>query len=393
MASPFRFVEPLNKISALTMGKPITIELLRNKRIATILLTVTVVKAALGAGNYSIPLPSDGIGEFRFNPTGNVNRRRLASDVFGYTGLNALNRKEDGGTVVYTQVGNNNLSAVPVLIGSPADITQQGLLTANTVTTAVFQLPIIFAEDFRKQYAQAEMMAFITGYADGSGFTNVILEADVQNNANITSVAVSAELEYDELVATAGATIMLSKEKVFQKQYPAAGDVELADALTLKSGEVLQRISLATAADIITKVVVKQGSRILRNYTATQNQALLRKCGFNGDAFASNRFDIEFDVNDDPNSAIIIDPNNELSIVATLATANDAGKLIRILPSVYGAVEESAIPHQPRAGLASPGLPGAFSFLQPGGQEFLIYGRRPHRPELLELRPVRGLIL
>ena len=339
MSSPFRFVEPLNKISALTLGKPITIELLRNKRIATIVLTVTVVKAALGAGQYSIPLPGDGIGEYRFNPTGNVNRRRLASDVFGYTGLNALNRKEDGGTVVYTQVGNNGLSVVPVLIGSALDIAQQALLTANTATTAVFQLPIIFAEDFRKQYAESEMMAFITGYADGSGFTNVILEADIPNNANITSVSVSAMLEYDELVATAGSTIMLSKEKVFQKGYPAAGDIELADALTLKAGEVLQRISLVTVADQITKVVVKQGSRILRNYTAGQNQAILRKAGFNGDAFSANRYDIEFDVNDDPNSAIIIDPNNELSIVATLATANDAGKLIRILPSVYGAVE------------------------------------------------------
>ena len=85
-------------------------------------------------------------------------------------------------------------------------------------------------------------------------------------------------------------------------------------------------------------MVVKQGSRILRNVTFEQNLVTLAKAGFNTAAVPLNRFDIEFDVND-INSAPVLNPNQELSIVATLATANDTIKNIIILPSYYGAVE------------------------------------------------------
>ena len=53
----------------------------------------------------------------------------------------------------------------------------------------------------------------------------------------------------------------------------------------------------------------------------------------------SNRFDIEFDINDDETSAVSVDGNQEISVVVTLATANDAVKNITLLPSYYGPKE------------------------------------------------------
>lgn len=338
-SSPFRFCEPLTNISPINVGKPTTISLIKGKRLLTFILAASCTKAALGVGQFSIPLVSDCVAEMRFNPTGDINRRRKASTLFGYTGLNALNRKENGGTVVYTQVGNNALSVVPVLIGSPEDVAQQALLTANTATTATFYLPWMFAEDFRKQYAQAEMTGFPTAWADGKALTNPVMEIDVPTTANITGIAYSAWEEYDEMVAAAGATVYLAKEKYFTQQYVAAGDVELGKAINIKAGEVIQRISLQTVTDRITKLVIKQGTRIIRNYSDATLQVLLRKSGFNGYALVSNRIDIEFDPNDDPTSALVASDVDDLSIVATLATANDAGKTIEILPTVFGPAE------------------------------------------------------
>ena len=334
----FRFHEPVTKISAVVMGKPVTLEFSKQKRICTVLLKPTVTKAAV-AGVRSVPQPADAFGEMRFNIDGTTNRKRTAAQLFGATGLNALNQAGNGGTVVYTQAGNATLSVVPVVIGSADDLAQQALLTINTITVAQFQLPIVFCEDFRKTILGGERFGLVTGFDNGKNVGPVILEIDVANNANITSVAVDASYEYDEVVAKAGSTIYLSKEKIFNKQYAAAGDIEVGDQLSIPNGEALQRLSLLTAADRITKVVVKQGNRILRNISDTDNQAYNRKAGLNGGAFVSNRFDIEFDINDDETSAVSVDGNQEISVVVTLATANDAVKNITLLPSYYGPKE------------------------------------------------------
>ena len=97
-------------------------------------------------------------------------------------------------------------------------------------------------------------MAVITGFDDGTGLDPVIVECDVPNTAAVaassvgavTGVAINATLEYDELVAKAGTTVMLSKEKLLQKQYSATGDIEVGDQIVNK--EVLHRVSLLTAS-------------------------------------------------------------------------------------------------------------------------------------------------
>ena len=349
MISPLRFSEPITKISNVNLGKPVTLEIKKGVRICSILLDVTVTVSNTGAATQSIPLPSSGIGEIRLNINGDTNRRRTAAQLFGAQGLNALNDKGNAGTVQYFQAGavitaasgGITVGTVPVLIGSPEDVVLKAKLATNTATVAVFNLPLIFAEDFRKEFDVAEAMALCTAFDNGNTVGPVVVEMDILAATGVagtmTAVAVSADLEYDRMVARAGSQVMLSKEKVYNKQYSGAGDIEVGDQLTNK--ERLMRVSLVTTADQISKVVVKQGSTVIKNVSFAANQAQLRKCGYNGAALVANRFDIEFDVNDDPNSSLLLDPAHDLSIVATLATANDAVKNITILPTYFGAIE------------------------------------------------------
>ncbi len=337
MSSPFKFIEPVNKINGVGLGSIATIEFPPKKRISTVILEAAATKSAQATLILTVPTVADVIALMQFKIAGNPQRTRLASELFGAQGLNALCDAQNGGTVVYTQAGNANLSVVPVLIGSAADTAQKALLNLNTITTATFQLPIIFAENFRKEYAMAEVMALITGFNDPNdlvGVGTVTLECTMAATANTTAVSLKCVYEYDETVAPVGAKVYLSKEYRNAVQYAAAGDIEVATQLVNRDS--LQRVALLTGTDRITKVVVKQGSRILRQISDVANQAALAKADYNMGALVSNRFDIEFDLNDDPTSAPALSPTAPISIVATLATANDATKNIIVLSSYYG---------------------------------------------------------
>jgi hypothetical protein len=336
--SPFKFIEPVNKINGVGANSLATIEFPPRKRINTIHVEATVIKAAGGAGVTSIPLVLDIIGQMQFKIGGKPQRTRLASDLFGATGLNALCDVNAGGTVVYVQAGNATLSTKPVLIGSAADVAQQALLTANLATTATFELPILFAEPYRKEYSKTEALALVTGFSDGSGLGLVTLELAIPDNAaTFSGHNIKAFYEYDDLVAPAGSRVLLVKEYRHGVQYSAAGDIEVASQLYLRDG--LMRVSLLTTADYISRVIVKQGQRVLRDLTHVRSQAILTLRDYNPAGMVNNRFDIEFDLNDDPNSTPVMDPNLPLSIVATLDTAADATKNIAVLSSYYGPVD------------------------------------------------------
>jgi hypothetical protein len=339
--SPFKFIEPVNKINGVSANSLCTIEFPPGKRVNIANIEATVTKAAGGSGVTSIPLPSDIIDLIQLKVGGKPQRTRLASELFGATGLNALCDIKAGGTVAYYQASGGYATVKPVLIGSAADTTQQGLLTANTATKATFYLPILFTEPWRKEYDQTEALGLVQARADGSTIGLVTLELKIPNNAGaspaLSAHGITAWFEYDEMVAPKGATIFLLKEYRHNVQYAAAGDVEVASQLYNRDG--LSRVSLLTAADVISRVVVKQGARVLRDVTNVRNQQSLIARDYNENAIIMNRFDLEFDLNDDPNSAPLLDPSQPLSIVATLATANDATKNIGVLSSYYGALD------------------------------------------------------
>lgn len=344
----YRFQEPITKVSNVNLGKPVTLELPIGKTLCYAILGLTVTASATGAATKTIPRPSWGMTEIRFK-LGNVNRSRTAAQLFGIRGLNAINELGNAGTVKYFQGGNVitvayngfTIGNEPVLIDSAEDVALQAALANNTATVAVFSLPIVFAEDFRKDPTWAgEGMALPTGFDDGSVLGTPYIEADIPAATGVagtmTAVAVDGSLVYTETLAKAGTVISFSKEKIHQKVY-AVGDIELGDQFATK--DILQRFSLFTVADKITKVVVKQGSRIIRQVTFQENHNAGFGAGCNGRAAIANRFDVELDINDDPTTALPLDRLRPLSVVATFATANDNPANCLILASYYGPVE------------------------------------------------------
>jgi hypothetical protein len=360
MPSPFKPIEPLTRIGTVAAGTICGIELPILRRISSILLEVTVTKLSVTGVTKLVPTIADACGLIQFKIGSSAQRSRLASELFGATGLNAMVDANAAGHVLYAQSGVSTLSKLPVLIGSAADTAQQALLGVSTTNaiTATFYLPINFAEPFRKEYAMSEMMALITGFDDKTTVGQVALELTLPAaaqaslpgatafTATLSAPGVKAAIEYDNLVAKKGALIQLSKEYRFPVQYTAAGDIEVAQQIRNTGG--LQRVSLLTSDTIgdgtgtydrITRVVVKQGSLLLRDVTAERNIVFLAKSDFNPAANYPGRFDIEFDLNDDPMSAVALDPSQPLSIVATLSAAGAANKTIMVLVSSYGLID------------------------------------------------------
>ncbi|MEI6197376.1 MAG: hypothetical protein WCS42_23925 [Verrucomicrobiota bacterium] len=345
-------------VNGITVANTIcSFDLIPNKCATGVLVTATVTVNAYTAATKSVPTLAMAIGESRFIVGSSNQRRRTIAQLFGAQGLNALNDAKNGGWVQYFQAGAAITAAVngitygatPVLIGSAADVAIQAALANSTATVGKFYLPFIFAEDYRKDVANAEAMALPTAYGDGKGnvtgtIGSVFFQLDIPPVPVLTgavlggcsSVAITAVEEFDDRLLAGGATVQLSKEKIYQDTY-TIGDVELADQFTNK--DRIQRVSLLTISDPISKVVVKQGERLLKQVTFEENMIDLAKAGFNVGAIPRNRFDIEFDINDDPNTSLPIDPTAKLSIIATFTSMLDAAKQVTILPSFYGPVE------------------------------------------------------
>lgn len=368
MASPanaaiasFKYKEPVNKINGVGPGNLATIELPPVNRIHAIYIKGTITRTQT-AGGKVVPKPSDLIGQIQLKVAGKPQRTRLASELFGGQGLNARLDFKSAGTVMYFQgaataawpqgtpmtatVNGVTVGNAPVVLGSAADAAIQAVIAAAAAapTTAVFTLPIQLAEPFRKEYVMTDAMALVQSLADGTNIGVVTVElalnglAPVDGSAyTLSNHAIKAEWEYDKIQGAAGSPVYLSKEYRFIQQYAAAGDIEVGTQLYNRQN--LQRISLLTTSDQITRVVVKRGSEILRDVTFDVNECDLLRKDFEASASLPNRFDIEFDDNDNPNSAPPLDPTTPISIVATLATANDATKNIVILASYYGSLD------------------------------------------------------
>lgn len=355
---PLELNQPVTKITNPALGAEAvdwSLEMPANIMLGALLVQLSVTVSATGAATKSVPTLSTGCSLVTMLINGTPNKTRALTEIFGVSGgINATNDPNAAGTVQYFQGGNAVTAAVagitygakPVPIGSEADIAIKAALANDTATTAVFGLPFMLAEDFRKSYRASVAMALPTAFGKNGRATGnlggVVFQfkmKPVTGAAGTFSAAtIAANVEYDNSLAAEGTQIRLLKEKRFFKEY-AVGDIELADQIKNVNGESLQYVGLLTAADKITKVVVKQGNAVLRTLTWEDNLLSLRKAGINVDAIPRNLFLIAWDRNDDPTTGLEMDAANELSIVATFATAADAPKTVTILTGIYGAVE------------------------------------------------------
>lgn len=344
MASPFKFQEPATKVTTLTPGQVLSIEPPLLKRLSAIMVTAQCTKAAGGAGVTSIPTMANVIGDTQFKVGSSAQRTRTATELFGATGLAALVDPNAAGTVVYTQDASfaDINSGIPVLIGSAADLVVQATLAANTATTARFCLPFSFAEPSRKDYRSTEALALPTGYDDGTTIGKVTLDLTIAGTAGvapatISAQAVSATVEYDDLLQPKASPAALIKHYRFPVGYAATGQLEMAQQI--KNTGVLIAVSLlAVAGDRIDDVEVKQGNRILKKVTWQENATALIRAGMNPLSLIRNRFDLMFDLLDDPNSAPVLDPKAELSIMANFGAVAGAANCL-VMVENYGKLD------------------------------------------------------
>ena len=373
---PLELNMPVVKLGtpALQAAQPViwTAELPHNTNVGKVLAQVSITKLATGAATKSIPVLTDAFQSFTWKINGTPNRTRLPYELFGLNGSNGVDEKNNVGTVQYFQggvpitivgtmtpaaYGNGIVTGVtigktPVLIGSFNDYMLQQSLANNMTTVAVFALPFLFSQDFRKSYKAALAMALPTAFADANGnvtgnLGGVILEMAMNpmpaGAGQFSAVGFAANLEYDNTLASQGSAVRLLKEKRLAKGYNAVGDIEVADQIKNVAGEALQFVLLSANGDYIPKIVIKQGTNIKRTLTWEDNLISLRTSGVNVDGIDRTMFPIVWDRTDDPTTGLQMDPNQELSIVLTIGLAQGqvalVGTTLQINTGIYGAVE------------------------------------------------------
>ena len=361
---PLEFNTPVTKLVSpnLSAALPViwTAEMPANLNLGKLLVQTAITKLATGAATKSIPSIADAYASFTWKINGTPQRTRLPLELFGAAGLNAVDDKSGGGTVQYFQAGAAITAVVngvtygntPVLIGSVFDLAIQAALANNTTTVAVFGLPFLFSQDFRKSYKASLAMALPTAFGDANGkvtgnIGGVVLEMAMNpmpgGAGQFSAVTFAANLEYDNTLAAQGVTVRLLKEKRLFKAYNAVGDIEVADQIKNVAGESVQYVLVSCNGDAITKVVVKQGNGLVRVQTWEDNILSLRTAGVNVDNITRNLFPIIWDRTDDPTTGLPMNPNSELSIIVSLGLAAGqnalVGNTLTLLTGIYGAVE------------------------------------------------------
>jgi hypothetical protein len=333
----------------IALGGIATMQMPNGPRVGVIYAELTVTGAAGGAGNVTLPLLTD-----IAHPTlpafvkigGKPCRQRLASELIAD---NLLQDATAGGSVSYYQGG-----ALVARVNNANNKSSVGLgLAANTATTAVFQVPVYFAEYWRKDVATAEGLALPTAFQGGQFLAPLTIEVPIAVAATTSSVIVVATglltggtvatsgygckfwFDYDGLAwpLTNGQPVAsIVKKGRFTKGYAVAGDVTVA--IPLK--DQLMQFSLVLASgDTWSKIVLRKNGTTLKELTPDRLNQTLLDHGMNVAATVPNRIDVVMDLNDDVNAALPLVATDTLEVVATLATVAGAAQMV-ILTEYYG---------------------------------------------------------
>ena len=332
--------EPITKMTGqLFTGNVVTYDLSGYGRANTLFIRYSVTRNAVAAGTPQAPYFTDILnGPIILRSGSRQIRNYQATDIFGGTGLHAADDPYNAGSVFYSQAGNNTLSIVPVPIGSAADQAQRVLTTQNVACTATFVLPIPFVEYYRKEYDTAEMMGLVLQYTGGAPtgnwFLDVLTAPAVINGLTIVPGAFQLSMQYDDVQIAPGAPIYAKKFYRFNVPYSGSGQLEISQQIPLTAG-LIQRVSILTSGtDYVSAVEVKKDKVTQRNCTFEENLQELATCDMNIYAIPRNRFDVDFEVNDDPYSALPVNSNTQLSIKPTLVAGG--GGTLTVLVAVWG---------------------------------------------------------
>ena len=312
-----------------------TMQLPFGPRIGVIYAQLTITKAA----NWTVlPLLTDVA-----DPTlptfikvgGKPLRQRLAAELVND---NLLQDPLSGGSVAYYQGAGG---AVPgnlvarVTNANNASATGLGLNLAAAVT-AVFQVPFYFSEYWRKDVSAGEGLAFPTNYVGNLTSKPVTIEVPIANNGGGVFSGWGCKFWYDydglQWPTTNGEpTAVVLKKGRFTKAYAVAGDLTIA--IPQKEGLAQFSILLATG-DKWSRLLVKKNGTTLKDITPDQMSQMLQDHGMNVAALLPNQAHVIFDLNDDLNAVLPLNPNDTFEVVITLSAVAAAAQAI-ILTETY----------------------------------------------------------
>lgn len=318
---------------------PVTFDLTPFSRLLGATVKLVSTRAATVTQANQGPLVTDFGSDIVFRFSTNAQRVIEVGAYYGLGGINYLEDIKQSGLVRYVQAGNNNLSAVPVLIGSAADTAQRALITANVACQAIFQLPIAFAEYFRKLIGQGDLLAWPTTYTGGVKIADCALEVKTQATATAPAGATvqscTLMVQHDDLTLDPGSFPDVSKWYRYNVRYSAVGQVEcVTPQFSLRAGRLQQVSFYVQPGDVIDSLTVKLGKREVKIITRDDMVDVLERAGLNVLSCPTNLFHWVLDMNDNTYSALSLDPTTELSILPNIATAN--GTVLKVFTKYLG---------------------------------------------------------
>jgi hypothetical protein len=203
--------------------------------------------------------------------------------------------------------------------------------------TAKFQLPIYFAEPYRKEYKAADFGAWPTAWSNGTKIASFQIEIAVPNVANTSLHSISAWVEQDKVLGqVVNGVPQFNITKWLRTSVPYTGAGAL-DITTLPRRDFLQSMHLfAQSADPITDIEVTVDNDVKRKVSKTQNDQSLIGKELNPAGILATRFDVVFDYDDRPDSALNLNGVLDFLVKPTLASAAAANKTLGIIQQVYG---------------------------------------------------------
>ncbi|MCX7790153.1 MAG: major capsid protein P2 [Chloroflexaceae bacterium] len=232
------------------------------------------------------------------------------------------------------------LDALNKLMG-PEFAAQSVAEAVGADTRVTWWLPVFLAEPWRKQYAETEAMAWPTSWPNGEKVQTFQVELDIANTSGVTEQSVKAFAETDNVLGQVDKDgkplFFVSKWNRVAAPYTAAGDLYIT---TLPKREIYQQISLFTTTDKITQAKVKVDGVIVRDATKAQNDATLVARGMNSAGLSNYRFDLVFDYDDNPRSALLMQFGSvgvqDFQVIPTLDGAAATTKVVTVLYQTYG---------------------------------------------------------
>lgn len=236
----------------------------------------------------------------------------------------------------------DELVALNLLNGSEYDVEIENLDDPGD-TPAVgekckFSVAILFAETFRKSYAAGEMMAWPTVWPNGAKLGTFQVEVAIPATAGATLHSLVAYADIDnklgQLDANGNPIFTISKWTRQTVLYSSAGERYLVN---LPKRDLYQQMNFfCQSADPISHMKIKRDTEEILDVDKTVNDRDLIQYGLNPGGIVDGRFDVVFDRDDLPDSALPMNGVREFEVIPTLASASASTKAITLITQLYG---------------------------------------------------------